>query len=216
MFLGHLRQLLSSGQVNNTHMPSLPTQYNVFPNIARSLPSKGLTIRVGAGNGYFGGHLASGAASRADSQTLNNWRLDFPSRVHSTLNASLSATATRQHTSLSNSGTAGYVCAGYSDTAVTEINVTNKFTFSSESFSTGPTWPRNFRLAPAFSNNQVAGYNYGAAISNGASGSSSSIMKIVYSSDTTSIISATATVARYGAMGWCNSGTAGYVTQGEG
>jgi len=214
MFLGSLKQLLSSGQVSNTHMPSLPTQFNVFPNIARSLQSKGLTIRVGAGNGYFGANLAAGGTARADSQTLNNWRLDFPSRVHSTLNASVT-NARRQHSSLSNSGTAGYLCGGYSDSVASETNVTEKFTFSSETFSVGTAWSRNFRLAPSYSNNQTAGYIHAPAISSGASGSTLSIQKIVYSSDTVSIISATAAAARYGAQGWCNSGTAGYVTQGE-
>lgn len=215
MFLGSLKQMLSSGQVSNAYLPSLVTQYNVFPNIARSLQSKGLTIRVGAGNGYFGAHLAAGGAARADSQTLNNWRLDFPSRVHSTLNASIT-NARRQHSSLSNSGTAGYLCGGYSDAASAETNVTEKFTFSSETFSVGSTWSRNFRLAPSYSNNGTAGYLHAPAISSGASGSTTSIQKILYSSDTVSIISATASTARYGAMGWCNSGTAGYVTQGEG
>jgi hypothetical protein len=114
-----------------------------------------------------------------------------------------------------NSGTAGYMVAGYLDTgATTDVY---KCVFSTDALSTlasGASVSRRSTNA-AVSNNGTAGYLMGGYAASGTT-YSDIIDKWAFSDDSRSTLSSTLSRGKYGAAGHSNSGVKGYAAGGYG
>ena len=157
-----------------------------------------------------GGFVAGGGVS--GDRTSSITKLTFSNDTSSNLAAKL---PTRQENlaAFANSGTAGYVVGGSNDNGGIGSRI-DKFVFATETRSDLMSLGRIQYYHTGFANSGTAGYSAGG---NGGGTNSSSILKLTFSGETLSTISAvlsTIAAGQYNSSA-SNSGTAGYISGGE-
>jgi 5-enolpyruvylshikimate-3-phosphate synthase len=206
MYLGHLKSLLSSGQVSQ-YLPQT-TASTIFGgqelNSSRRLPSRVRKFRLGKGKVYLSAMQATGTSYQ------ENQKLDCVDLTISSLGSLF--TVRNQASQFSNSGTAGYVLAGV-NAASAATETIQKLLYSNDTGSTlAAVLSGTGRISPSVSNNQVAGYALGSALGT----LTTAINKLTFSTDARTTLAAVTSQSRYADMGFSNSGTAGYRCFGEG
>ena len=187
--------------------------------------SRGLNQASGVSNSGVAGYVWGGKHNESG-WTFNTTieKLTYSADTVSTITATLSEDERAQvnPSSFSNVGTAGYLAGGY-DSGSNRLDSISKLIYSSEAESTiSAVMSRARYETAAFSNSGSAGYmagGYGTAYGSNQ-GLMQLINKLTYSNENPSTLSATLTMiynnsfGKYGAMGFADTGTAGYVAGG--
>ena len=173
-----------------------------FPSDTRStlnLPSARWTHGAMANTGvagYTGGGFSDNVAS-VPTDTV--FKVAFPSDTTSTLGTGLSSTR-YGITGINDAGVAGYFCAGV--TSAVLVATVDKFTFATDTRSSGPSLSLSKVYVGGAQSSGVAGY-----IGGGDTGSRiATIDKIAFPGDTRTTLASTLTQARSAVTGMSNEG----------
>lgn len=166
-------------------------------------------------NSGYAGYLTAGNTGPTSYTGTNQiWKVNYVTDATSIISATISTVNSGGNPAVSNKGIAGY----YAQTNPTTSSQIQKLTFSSEAISTlSATWPYSGSnsTGSCVSNYGVAGYSMGVYF--GSTGSvGNGIVKLNYSSEATSILSATIPTNSNNtpSAGVGNTGVAGYAMGG--
>lgn len=178
-----------------------------FPAETVSTLGTGLSA-VSASGSAFANSGVAGYVSLDTGGTVNKFA--FPSDSRSTLATGLSIVRNNL-AAFANSGVAGYATGGLSTVAEVRID---KFSFPSDTRST-LSLPSARWTHATFQNTGVAGYT-GGGIDASLGGSTDTVMKVTFPSDSTSTLGTGLSRTAFGPRGISNAGVAGYVAGGDG
>lgn len=193
----------TSGNVPVTTVDKLAYSDDARSTLATGLADTRTNIPFGLSNsgtaGYIGGgwsYTGNDVIDKTDKFAFSN---DSRSTISDTLVAALSYVS-----GMANSGTAGYVGAGYTTGNLSRVE---KLPFSNDTYSTlGTGLSAAVRLGAAMANSGTAGYFAGGY----ASGSVTTVDKFAFSNDARSTLGTGLSAATYAGSGYANTGVAGY------
>jgi hypothetical protein len=162
----------------------------------------GDTTRQSIG-GYFGGGYNAGVLSRID-------KLSFQNDTKTTLSATLSV-GTYYGQGFADSGVAGYSVSGI-DSTNSYLTTSDKIAFPADTKTT-TTAVIGRKYGGNFANSGVAGYA-GNGVTNGYL--NNTVQKMLFPSDTISLIDPATSIQRYDGCGFANNAVAGYLCGGRG
>jgi len=197
----------------------------VFSNLAVSTLSATLTgvreMPAGFANSGTAGYVAGGI----DDQNVSVFcksnidKITFSTDARSAVTATMSSSK-GYLSGVANSGTAGYIVGGYfTNDFVTETyySTVDKLVFSGETRSTlAGRLANKTAYSSAFSNNGTAAYIVGGRDETLSTPYISQISKITFSNDGFSTLAGTLTEKTFAPSGMAKTGSAGYITGGQG
>jgi hypothetical protein len=181
---------ISKVTFSNDSMTTLSATLNGQKTVAASFSNSGTA-------GYYAGGYAGGGTVEAD-------KVAYSGDTRSTIASYLAASRGERPAGFANSGTAAYIAGGYNYNSPSANSTIYKFSLPGDSRSTLAATLTNasYNLASA-SNNGVAGY---ISTGSGSPSGTVSVDKLIYSTDTKSVLSSKLAEKINGASGYANSG----------
>ena len=210
---GYLLGGMDSVGVPQTLIQKITTPQDTKSNISSTLAAaKFQQVQMVRGN--IAGYTPGGANAGYSTRYRTTDKLLYSTEIASTLGVTM-AGGGNAGTGVTNGVTAGYHMGGYVDALGGDHTINDKFTYSSETFSTlAAALPNGQREGVPASNEGVAGYTVGKfdfGLPGGTYANSRNSFKLSFTTETVSTLTNTLATAGYDASAFTDRGVCAYL-----